>query len=312
MSSVVTEQGWELAAGFTELLARQLRGAVIADEYFRADRAGLWAAIAGGGWLDLAVPEAAGGGGLTLPDLTAIAEAWGRRLIPLPLTPALVLRAIPAVRAAAAPADMLTTAVAGSGAQLVPLPGGGSARYVSWRAAAGPHAGDPVLSDLPSALAADDFAPSLPLGVVSAGDGAADHAAGQVRGHLSVLWAAEAVGAAAAAFQAGFDYAGVRVAFGRPIAEFQAVKHRVADMYERLELARTAVLWAANSVPGDYQRGVRLAGVLAREVVEGAIQVMGGMGFTWEAGIHFYLRHILAVGRLTRPAGAVADPGRAT
>jgi alkylation response protein AidB-like acyl-CoA dehydrogenase len=303
MPSVVTAEAWELAAGFADMLTRELRGSVVADDYFRADRTALWTAIADGGWLELAVSEA--GGGLTLPDLTAVAEAWGRRLIPLPLTPALVLRGIPEIRAAAAPADMLTTAVGRGGTGLVPLPGRGPARYVSWAAADGPTLRDPVLSDLPPGLATDDFAPSLPLGIVRAGPAAGR----EVHARLAVLWAAETVGASAAAFQAAFDYAGVRVAFGRRIAEFQAVKHRVADMYERLELARTAVLWAANSAPGDHQRGVRLAVVLAREVVEGAIQVMGGMGFTWEAGIHFYLRHILAVERLTRSSGA-APGGR--
>ncbi len=308
MPSVVTDQAWELAAAFADMLARELRGSVVADDYFRADRTALWTAIADGGWLDLAVPEA--GSALTLPDLTAFAEAWGRRLIPLPLTPALVLRGIPAIRAAATPTDLLTTAVPGGGAWLVPLPGK-PARYVSWSAAAdGLAGGEPVLGDLPAALATDDFAPSLPLGIAGPDQGADQGAGGEVHARLSVLWAAEAVGASAVAFQTAFDYAGVRVAFGRRIAEFQAVKHRVADMYERLELARTAVLWAANTVPGDYQRGVRLAVALAREVVEGAIQVMGGMGFTWEAGIHFYLRHILAVERLTRRAGPAEGGGR--
>jgi alkylation response protein AidB-like acyl-CoA dehydrogenase len=307
MPSVVTDQAWELAAAFADMLARELRGSVVADDYFRADRTALWTAIADGGWLDLTVPDA--GSALTLPDLTAFAEAWGRRLIPLPLTPALVLRGIPAIRAAAGPADLLTTGVPGGGAWLVPLPGR-SARYVTWPAADGLVIGEAVLSDLPAALVTDDFAPSLPLGIADADQGADQGAGGEVHARLSVLWAAEAVGASAAAFQVAFDYAGVRVAFGRRIAEFQAVKHRVADMYERLELARTAVLWAANTVPGDYERGVRLAVALAREVVEGAIQVMGGMGFTWEAGIHFYLRHILAVERLTRRAGPAEGGGR--
>jgi alkylation response protein AidB-like acyl-CoA dehydrogenase len=302
MPSVVSAQSHELAASFAGLLGRQLRGSVVTDDYFRADHSALWAVIAGGGWLDLAVPEADGGGGLTLPDLTAVAEAWGRHIIPLPLTPALVLRGIPAVRAAAAPADILTTAVPGGGVQLVPRPGCGPARYVSWPVPEGRPGGDPVLTCLPAGLA-DDFAPSLPLGVASESSGIPGQ---EALARLAVLWAAEAVGAAAAAFRVAFDYAGVRVAFGRRIAEFQAVKHRVADMYERLELARTAVLWAANTAPAGHQRGVRLAVTLAREVAEGAIQVMGGMGFTWEAGIHFYLRHILAVGRLTEPAGVAA------
>ena len=75
-------------------------------------------------------------------------------------------------------------------------------------------------------------------------------------------------------------------------------------------LATVVIFLIANTVPGDYERGVRLAVALAREVVEGAIQVMGGMGFTWEAGIHFYLRHILAVERLTRRAGPAEGGGR--
>jgi alkylation response protein AidB-like acyl-CoA dehydrogenase len=118
---------------------------------------------------------------------------------------------------------------------------------------------------------------------------------------IATLWAAEAVGAASAAFDAAFSYAGFRQAFGRSIAEFQAVKHRVADMYKCLELARTAVLWAANS-PDAPQRGVRLALELSREIIEGAIQIEGGIGFTWEAGIHFYLRHVIALDRLVQGA----------
>jgi hypothetical protein len=228
MPSVVTEQAWELAAGFADMLARELRGSVISDDYFRADRTALWIAVARGGWLDLAVPQA--DGGLTLADLTAVAEAWGRRLIPLPLTPALALRGVPAIAAAAGPAEMLTTSVAAGGTGLVPLPGRGTARLVSWSSAAGLAAGDPVLSDLPPGLATDDFAPSLPLATAGAGQGAGS----EVQARLAVLWASEAVGASAAAFQTAFDYAGVRVAFGRRIAEFQAVKHLVADMYERL------------------------------------------------------------------------------
>jgi len=319
MPSVVTEQSSEVAAAFAELLQRQLRGSVLGDDYFRADRSGLWTVIADGGWLDLAVPAADGGAGLTLTDLTAVAEAWGRHLIPLPLTPTLVLRGIPQLRAAAGTADMLTAAVPGRGVQLVPLPGLGEVRYAAWpepetarEPEAGPEPGarpqkqeGPELANLPPGLAADEFAPSLRLGQAQGLSGIAD---ADVRAQLAVLWAAEAAGAAAAAFQLAFDYAGQRVAFGRRIAEFQAVKHRVADMYEQLELARTAALWAANTVPREYPRGVRLAVELAREVVEGAIQVMGGMGFTWEAGVHFYLRHILIIGRLTRAAGHPAEP----
>jgi alkylation response protein AidB-like acyl-CoA dehydrogenase len=298
MPNVVAQDSLELAEAFGELLRRQLRGAVLSDDYFTADYSALWAVIVDGGWLDLAVPAADGGAGLTLPDLTAVAEAWGRHLIPLPFIPTLVLRRLPGLRAAASPADMLTTALPQAGAELlVPWPGAGTARYAAWpEPGSGSGSTGPVLTGLPAILGRDSFAPSLPLGVAPGPYGIPNT---DVLARLTVLWGAESVGAAAGAFQVAFGYAGQRVAFGRKIAEFQAVKHRMADMYQRLELARTAALWAANSAPADCARGTRLAVGFSREVVEGAVQVMGGMGFTWEAGVHFYLRHILAVGRLT-------------
>lgn len=291
MSRGATELSW----GFIELLNRGLRGTVVDDEYFAADHGALWSAIVAGGWLDLAVPEADGGAGLSLPDMLAFAEAWGRRLVPLPLTPTWVLRGEPALSKAAEPGDMLVAAVSGG---LIPLPRIGHARCAT-------H--DASLADVPLDLHLDEFAPSLLLGQSELPSSSESRVA-----QMETLWAAEAVGAAAGAFQVAFDYAGERVAFGQAIAEFQAVKHRVADMYERLELARTAALWAANTAPDDHHRGVRLAVSLAREVVEGAIQVMGGIGFTWEAGVHFYLRHILAVGRLTRQAESATASARWT
>jgi alkylation response protein AidB-like acyl-CoA dehydrogenase len=301
MPSVVSEQAWELSAGFGQLLAGRLRGTTVGDEYFAADHQPLWNAIASGGWLDLAVPEQDGGAGLPLRDLTAVAQAWGRHLIPLPFTATLLLRSLPQVRNSAAAADPLSLGVpAARGGLLVPMAAATGLRYVGWpegRAA-------PVLVAPPGDLRTDEFAPSLPIGtghVQRAMGGDADLLAG-----AAVLWAAEATGAAAAAFQIAFDYAGVRHAFGRRIAEFQAVKHRVADMYTSLELARTAAAWGANSVPASGP-GIRLAVELSRDVIEGAIQVMGGMGFTWEAGIHFFLRHVLAIERLTRFTRPGAD-----
>jgi alkylation response protein AidB-like acyl-CoA dehydrogenase len=301
MPSVVSEEAAELSAGFGQLLDGRLRAAAVGDEYFAADHRPLWDAIASGGWLDLAVPERDGGAGLPLRDLTAVAQAWGRHLIPLPFTPTLLLRALPQVRNSVAAADPLSLAVpAPRRGLLVPMPAAAGLRYVGFQE----DRVAPALIALPGDLSTDEFAPSLPIGaghVQRAAGGGADLLAG-----AAVLWAAEATGAAAAAFQIAFDYAGVRHAFGRRIAEFQAVKHRVADMYTSLELARTAVLWGANSVP-DSGPGIRLAVELSRDVIEGAIQVMGGMGFTWEAGIHFFLRHVLAIERLTRFTRPGAD-----
>jgi alkylation response protein AidB-like acyl-CoA dehydrogenase len=295
MPIVATGQARELATAFGQLLDGQLRHSILGDEYFSAGHGGLWDAIAGGGWMDLAVAEDDGGAGLSVKDLVSVAEAWGRHIVPLPLTCTMVLRAIPAVRQRVAAAGRLTLSVPGAGGcRLVPMYGVDQVCHLAW--GVGP---EPEPGTVPPGLEADLFAPSLPIG--SGGvlrPGQSDPA---VLASIATLWAAEAVGAASAAFDAAFSYAGFRQAFGRSIAEFQAVKHRVADMYKCLELARTAVLWAANS-PDAPQRGVRLALELSREIIEGAIQIEGGIGFTWEAGIHFYLRHVIALDRLVQGA----------
>lgn len=300
MPIIATGQARELATAFAQLLDGQLRQSVLGDEYFTVGRGRLWDAIAEGGWLDLAVAEDDGGAGLPVKDLTAVAEAWGRRLVPLPFTCTMMLRAIPAVRYRVDAAARLTLSAPGtSGDRLVPLYGGDEVCHISWGSGA-----EPEPDALPPGLETDLFAPSLPIGVGGAlRPGQSDPA---VLASIATLWAAEAVGAAAAAFDAAFSYADFRQAFGRRIAEFQAVKHRIADMYKCLELARTAVLWAANT-PQAPHRGVRLALELSREIIEGAIQIEGGIGFTWEAGIHFYLRHVLALDRLTQCAAKASD-----
>jgi alkylation response protein AidB-like acyl-CoA dehydrogenase len=293
MATVVSVNAAELAGAFTELLASRLGPALPSDGFFASDHSDLWAEIAAGGWVDLAAPAEADGGELTWRDLTAFAETWGRYLIPLPFSATVVLRKSADIRAVADAAAPLTLSVPGMAEEnLVPFHGRAHVGHVSWKTTAAPETGE-----LPSALRTDHFAPSLPLGVTLWPASTEP----EVLSALSALWAAEAAGAAAAAFDAAFRYGGIRHAFGRPIAEFQAVKHRVADMHRSLELARTAALWAANA-PADAERAVTLALELAREVIEGAIQIEGGMGFTWEAGIHFYLRHVLALDRIARPA----------
>jgi alkylation response protein AidB-like acyl-CoA dehydrogenase len=294
MATVVSVIAAELAGAFTELLASRLGQVLPSDEFFASDHSEMWAEIAAGGWVDLAAPAESNGGELTWRDLTAFAETWGRYLIPLPFSATVALRKSADVRAVADAAAPLTLSVPGTAEEnLVPFQGGeAQVGHVCWRDTAAPEVGE-----LPSALRTDVFAPSLPLGITLWPASTEP----EILSALSALWAAEAAGAAAAAFDAAFRYGGLRHAFGRPIAEFQAVKHRVADMYRSLELARTAALWAAN-VPADAERAVTLALELAREVIEGAIQIEGGMGFTWEAGIHFYLRHVLALDRIARPA----------
>jgi alkylation response protein AidB-like acyl-CoA dehydrogenase len=112
--------------------------------------------------------------------------------------------------------------------------------------------------------------------------------------------AADALGAAQAVLDRAVAYAKERRQFGRPIGTFQAVQHLCVDMYETVELARSGVahaLWAADAASDEERhlaavRAKAFAGRLAT-VGDAAIQVFGGIGFTWEHDAQLYLKRLL-------------------
>jgi alkylation response protein AidB-like acyl-CoA dehydrogenase len=114
----------------------------------------------------------------------------------------------------------------------------------------------------------------------------------------TVLTAAIALGLAQRCTDLAVAYASTREQFDRPIGSFQAVKHLLADMLVRTEVARAAVYAAGSHLDDTEQpgldRAVAGAKVLAGDaaVVNGksATQVFGGMGFTWEVDVHLYLK----------------------
>jgi alkylation response protein AidB-like acyl-CoA dehydrogenase len=114
----------------------------------------------------------------------------------------------------------------------------------------------------------------------------------------TVLSSAMLVGVAQGALDVASRYALERQQFGVAIGSFQAVKHLLADMYVRTELARGAAYAAAalydDPRSGDADRAARTAKLLAGEagIANGraAVQVLGGMGFTWETLPHYYLK----------------------
>ncbi len=112
------------------------------------------------------------------------------------------------------------------------------------------------------------------------------------RHEFEVVWSAEVVGAAQRLLDLAVQYSKERVQFGKPIGSFQAVKHQLADMHIEVQLAQSAVLWACLE-PAQSPRVTRYAVDAAVRVAEEAIQVHGAMGFTWEMGLHFYLRSML-------------------
>ena len=114
----------------------------------------------------------------------------------------------------------------------------------------------------------------------------------------TVLAAAQLVGVAQGALDVASAYALERHQFGVPIGSFQAVKHLLADMYVRVELARSATYAAAaifdDDRAGDATTAASTAKLLAGEagLANGrtAVQVLGGMGFTWEMAPHYFLK----------------------
>jgi alkylation response protein AidB-like acyl-CoA dehydrogenase len=112
-----------------------------------------------------------------------------------------------------------------------------------------------------------------------------------------VAVAAEQVGGATQILDDAIEYAKLRVQFGRPIGSFQAIKHRCADLFVQIEGARSAAFFAAAMLQDDDPEAVLAASVAKAwcseaftAAAKAAVQIFGGIGFTWEHDCHLYLR----------------------
>lgn len=151
-----------------------------------------------------------------------------------------------------------------------------------------------------------DGVPASRLG--NAGDGW--NIASQVMDRAAILLGFEQLGGADRALEMARDYALDRMAFGRPIGSFQAIKHMLADMYVSATLARSNCYygaWALSSNAAELPIAaatVRVSATTAfQHCAKNNIQVHGGMGFTWEYDCHLYYRRsnalALALGSLS-------------
>jgi len=306
-----------------------------------------WDELVAQGWLGLHVPEELGGQGFGLLELAVVLEELGRSLVPGPLLPTVVASAAVVVSGGAAgrkdllgglvdgtaPAGIhlgaaeLATGAGGSGevvvsGELHPVLGGATARWVLAPVDTGGwcvlDTGDQGIevTPLPS------LDPTRPLARVVAHDVLipperllGDLDTETVRDLTVVLAAAESAGAARWCLDTASEYATQRVQFGRPIGQFQGVKHRLADMLVVVEQCDAvawdaALAWGAelplNPVPAEDRRSRALAAAVAASVVpdgfaecaKGCVQVLGGIGFTWEHDAHVYLRRAMATRQL--------------
>jgi acyl-CoA dehydrogenase len=124
----------------------------------------------------------------------------------------------------------------------------------------------------------------------------------QVLDRAAVLFAFEQLGGADRTLEMARDYALDRIAFGRPIGSFQAIKHILADMYVSATLARSNCYygaWALSTGSSELAEAAAGARISATEAFQHCskqnIQVHGGMGFTWEFDCHLYYRRSAAL-----------------
>lgn len=288
----------------------------------------VWDAVCGSGAIGVHLPEDVGGQGGSVAELCVVAEVFGRALYDGPyltsqlagslaarlawpdggetagriirgdLQVALPWRAPgPGGSWQASPAGRLTGEVTGvlnaSAADLLLLPhndDGGrwyAVRAGDYTVASTSNVVDRtrplsrvLVRDAPAVeLAADGSRPGADLASLS-----------------SLLISAEQLGVAARCLDDVVAYLKVRHQFGRPIGSFQALRHRVADLLLDVESLRSLVYSAANTNSASAQWPVevdcarKLASAVAVGAASAAVQLHGGLGFTWEARIHHFLR----------------------
>jgi alkylation response protein AidB-like acyl-CoA dehydrogenase len=272
------------------------------------------AACAAAGWLGLEVPEAHGGAGATFAETAVIVEELGRAAATTPFLGSVVLGA------AAAPADLLAGIADGSTTVAVALATGDDVAAPFRLAADGTVTGaatfvpDATGADHLLLVAADDAgadhlvtadAEVTPTPVLDGRDFATVTADGipavdvrpldvdlRSRGALAV--AVDSLGIAEAMLDATVTYVKERHQFDRPIGSFQAVKHQLADALVQVTLARQLVVAAiADRTPAAVAMAKAHATAMAVDVAGTAMQLHGGIGYTWEGPVHVHLKRAM-------------------
>ncbi|HVB90698.1 MAG TPA: acyl-CoA dehydrogenase family protein [Acidimicrobiales bacterium] len=312
----LSEDQTELAAGIRAMVAGRLPLERIRRQ--EGDQVAIgaadWAALGETGVFALTLPQP-DGVGLGMADAVVVFEELGRALIPGPLVGTFLAGAAGLVKGAATGVTQVGVHSGGSGpiliehlaslAGLLILPGY-DRRSTARLLVPAPPAEDATRMVSPLC----PLTPMWHVASLAAGEPVADVGVRLVRDG-SLLTAALQLGHAAEALELAVAYAKERRQFGQPIGSFQAVKHICADMLVRAEVARSAVHAAAclADEPDVVQREAETAGcppedLVARAVMgaklmadeaaiantRAAIQVHGGMGFTWEVPLHLHLK----------------------
>ncbi|MEN8182149.1 MAG: acyl-CoA dehydrogenase family protein [Myxococcota bacterium] len=261
---------------------------------------GLWRELAEMGVFSLRLPEDAGGVGLGMADAVLVFAELGRCLAPGPLVWShLAAGRVDGAESGATVVGGLDLMDGQHGPLLLEHFEQLDALLVLRPEGVHRVERSAISAAVPVELPLDPLTPlhqatALPDGERIAG---ADEAAA-LRREGTALAAAQLFGIAEATALLAVDYAKKREQFGRPIGSFQAVKHLLSDMFVRQEVARAACYAAGVTLDdpavGDVAQAVSAAKVTAGEAglrnSRACIQVLGGMGYTWEVPAHYYLK----------------------
>ena len=312
----------------------------------------LWRTLAAEmGLAGMAVPERFGGGGASLREAAVVLEELGRGLAPVPFLSSAVVATTALL--SAGEADLLAKLAAGESVAVlaVPLstaPGAASAGVTvdnGRLSGTVTNVADALAADVLLVLAGDglyavdataegvtrtpvvSFDLTRPLAdvalagvdgrLVAHGPAASDAVSAALTAGAALL-ASEQLGVAEWCLETTVAYVKIRHQFGRPVGSFQAVKHRLADIWVELTQARAVARYAADcAATGDADLPVAAAlaqafvAPVAVKAAEEAVQLHGGIGFTWEHPAHLFLKRAkssaVAFGNADRHRQALAD-----
>ncbi|MFC6898156.1 acyl-CoA dehydrogenase [Nonomuraea dietziae] len=304
----------ESVAGWAE---RNVSAEVVRS--FESGRPPFWLGLAEQGLLGLHLPEEFGGSGYGLLEAAVAIEALAERMAPGPFVPTVLASAVIAASGSdKARAELLPGLADGSLTAAVALSAeltgdsfvlSGTAEQVLGGAMADVlvlRFGDTWVAVDASQVRIEeikslDLTRAVARVTLEAVAVPEDRILGEVDvpSIAAIILGAEAAGVAAWCVRAASDYAKVRVQFGRPIGQFQGIKHKLSRMLVALEQAR-ATVWDATRASGDeLAYAAAIAGVMAPDAAvqcaKDAIQTFGGIGYTYEHDAHLYYRRALTL-----------------
>ncbi|MFI4991793.1 MAG: acyl-CoA dehydrogenase family protein [Solirubrobacterales bacterium] len=266
----------------------------------------LWQELSELGWPGIAVSEQYGGQGLGQIELSILCEELGRALAPVPFlasamaatviehggSPELCEKWLPGL-ASGETVGALGAAVDGAAELVIGAPDAQVIVLVESDGGARAIAADEV--ELTAIESIDPTRSAASVSAGGCGDELPDGCAGLGRALICV--SSELVGVCDRALSMTVEYVKDRKQFGVPVASYQAVSHRCAQMLLDTEKARSTAAFAAWTADADPERLAETAAMAkaaasdaGREVTAAAIQMHGGIGFTWEADVHWLFK----------------------